>query len=166
MVIENNAIVIDGRTVKLNTPYQEVSNIIGDSVYVSTAPDMQGNGSIVLKHQEFYNLKGTCTLYFQGNKLIQISMQPDWSMYSFKDDRGNRLPIDVALSKVANENERALRNSLDFVEKPTYENSVFRKDNIYIISVCSTKPLKKSRTALDTRGERLRCFEFDEMAGI
>ena len=33
-------------------------------------------------------------------------------------------------------------------------------------SVCSTKPLKKSRTALDTRGERLRCFEFDEMAGI
>jgi len=35
-----------------------------------------------------------------------------------------------------------------------------------LFSVCSTKPLKKSRTALDTRGERLRCFEFDEMAGI
>ena len=37
---------------------------------------------------------------------------------------------------------------------------------LYLGSVCSTKPLKKSRTALDTRGERLRCFEFDEMAGI
>ena len=35
-----------------------------------------------------------------------------------------------------------------------------------IIRVCSTKPLQKSRTALDTRGERLRCFKFDEMAGI
>ena len=33
-------------------------------------------------------------------------------------------------------------------------------------SVCSTKPLPKSRTTLDTRGERLRCFEFDEMDGI
>ena len=39
-------------------------------------------------------------------------------------------------------------------------------DEMILISVCSTKPLKKSRTALDTRGERLRCFEFDEMAGI
>ena len=39
-------------------------------------------------------------------------------------------------------------------------------DRVFIFSVCSTKPLKKSRTALDTRGERLRCFEFDEMAGI
>ena len=37
---------------------------------------------------------------------------------------------------------------------------------VVVNSVCSTKPLKKSRTALDTRGERLRCFEFDEMAGI
>ncbi|MCH3997991.1 MAG: DNA sulfur modification protein DndB [Lachnospiraceae bacterium] len=35
-----------------------------------------------------------------------------------------------------------------------------------ISSVCSTKPLPKSRTTLDTRGERLRCFEFDEMDGI
>ena len=34
------------------------------------------------------------------------------------------------------------------------------------LSVCSTKPLPKSRTALDTCGERLRCFEFDEMDGI
>ena len=36
----------------------------------------------------------------------------------------------------------------------------------FYISVCSTKPLPKSRTTLDTRGERLRCFEFDEMDGI
>ena len=35
-----------------------------------------------------------------------------------------------------------------------------------LASVCSTKPLPKSRTTLDTRGERLRCFEFDEMDGI
>ena len=35
-----------------------------------------------------------------------------------------------------------------------------------LFSVCSTKPLPKSRTTLDTRGERLRCFEFDEMDGI
>ena len=35
-----------------------------------------------------------------------------------------------------------------------------------VFSVCSTKPLPKSRTTLDTRGERLRCFEFDEMDGI
>lgn len=43
-----------------------------------------------------------------------------------------------------------------------------RKDLVDMIigSVCSTKPLPKSRTTLDTRGERLRCFEFDEMAGI
>ena len=37
---------------------------------------------------------------------------------------------------------------------------------LVLISVCSTKPLPKSRTTLDTRGERLRCFEFDEMDGI
>ena len=36
----------------------------------------------------------------------------------------------------------------------------------HLSSVCSTKPLPKSRTTLDTRGERLRCFEFDEMDGI
>ena len=38
--------------------------------------------------------------------------------------------------------------------------------NGIVFSVCSTKPLPKSRTTLDTRGERLRCFEFDEMDGI
>ena len=38
--------------------------------------------------------------------------------------------------------------------------------NQHLFSVCSTKPLPKSRTTLDTRGERLRCFEFDEMDGI
>ena len=42
----------------------------------------------------------------------------------------------------------------------------FSAASSFVNSVCSTKPLKKSRTALDTRGERLRCFEFDEMAGI
>ena len=47
------------------------------------------------------------------------------------------------------------------------ESSIFNLlHGLMEISVCSTKPLKKSRTALDTRGERLRCFEFDEMAGI
>ena len=35
-----------------------------------------------------------------------------------------------------------------------------------VLSVCSTKPVPKSRTALDTRGERFLCFEFDEMDGI
>ena len=43
----------------------------------------------------------------------------------------------------------------------------YRKDDDWALnSVCSTKPLPKSRTTLDTRGERLRCFEFDEMDGI
>ena len=55
-------------------------------------------------------------------------------MYSLKDDKGNRLPIDVALSKVAKENERTLRNSFDFVENPIDANSVFRKDKIYIMT--------------------------------
>lgn len=53
----------------------------------------------------------------------------------------------------------------DYVYWQSTDKGVLKKIN-KLLSVCSTKPLKKSRTALDTRGERLRCFEFDEMAGI
>ena len=43
---------------------------------------------------------------------------------------------------------------------------VYIVGSLIVISGCSTKALQKPRTALDTRGERLRCFEFDEMDGI
>lgn len=36
----------------------------------------------------------------------------------------------------------------------------------FLCSVCSTKPPQKSRKAVNTCGERFRCFEFNEMAGI
>jgi len=66
-----------------------------------------------------------------------------------------------------------LRNKFPEIEETVIESNepVFLTKNGYgtmvlLSSVCSTKPLQKSRTALDTRGERLRCFEFDEMTGI
>lgn len=134
MLINNNAIVIDGREIKFHAAYGEIFHLIEDLVYVATAPDISGNGHIILKHQNFYGLHGTCTLYFQENVFVYMSMQPDWSMYSLHDQTGNRLSISAVLSTTASDNERVLKNNLAFIGKPTRENSVFKKDNIYVIT--------------------------------
>lgn len=139
MLINNNAVVIDGHDIKFDTAYLEVFHILEDLVYVAAAPDISGNGHIILKHQNFYGLNGTCTLYFQENVFVYMSMQPDWSMYSLHDQNGNRLSISAVLSTTASDNERMLKDNLDFIGKPTRENSVFKKDNIYVITGIARK---------------------------
>lgn len=139
MLIKNNAIVIDGREIKFHAAYWEIFHILEDLIYVATAPDISGNGHIILKHQHFYGLHGTCTLYFQKGVFIYMSVQPDWSMYSLDDCNGHRLPANVILSTAVSDNERMLKDNLDFIGKPTRENSVFKKDNIYVITGIARK---------------------------
>ena len=139
MLIQNNAIVIDGHDIKFDAAYLEVFHMIEDLIYVAMAPDISGNGHIILKHQHFYGLHGTCTLYFQKGVFIYMSVQTDWSMYSLDNKNGNRLSISAVLSIVASDNERVLKNNLAFIGKPTRENSVFKKGNIYVITGISRK---------------------------
>lgn len=139
MLIKDSAIVIDGHDIKFDAAYLEVFHIIEDLVYVATAPGISGNGHIILKHQHFYGLHGTCTLYFQKGVFIYMSVQPDWSMYSLDNCNGHRLPANVILSTAVSNNERVLKNHLDFIGKPTRENSVFKKDNIYVITGIARK---------------------------
>lgn len=68
-----------------------------------------------------------------------MSMQPDWSMCSLDDCNGHRLPTNVILSTAVSDNERMLKDNLDFIGKPTRENSVFKKDNIYVITGIARK---------------------------
>lgn len=142
MLIKNNAIVIDGREIKFHAAYLEIFHIIEDLVYVATAPDTSGNGHIIVKHQHFYGLHGTCTLYFQKHVFIYMSVRPDWSMYSLHDQNGNRLSISAVLSTTASDNERILKDNLVFIGKPTCENSVFKKRQY----LCHYRNLAKRRT--------------------
>lgn len=161
MLIQNNAIVIDGHDIKFDAAYLEVFHMIEDLIYVAMAPDISGNGHIILKYQNFYGLNGTCTLYFQESVFAYMSMQPDWSMYSLHDQNDNRLSINAVLSTTASDNERILKDNLVFIGKPACENSVFKKGNIYIITGISRKDeqysviIKPAKTDLVQLVERL-----------
>lgn len=138
MIIENDKTIIEGREVTFNSSYADVYDDLKDYIYSSVVPDTNGNGHITFKHQEFYGLKGTCTMYFQKGLLVKISIEPDWSMYSLSDENGNLPPIDVATLRIKKENEAILNSYFEVVEKSSYKKTTYRKDNIILFTSLSS----------------------------
>lgn len=135
MNIKESGVLIESSVVKMGMDYQTVYSSLKDLIYTKVEPDFSGKGHIIIKRQEFYGLKGTCTLYFQENKLNQISMTPDWSMYNLLDNHGNRMPIDVAIETIATANVKELiKNVGPAIDESQYGNKVFEVEGVYIVS--------------------------------
>lgn len=118
--------------------YSDAQAALSNSIYISIDPNENGTGSIVIKHQEFYRCKGTCSLYFDNNVLATIGITIDWGMYN--TDQESFLfskNIDEAIAFIAKQTEDELSRSFQKVEITKHGNTVFASDQFCIISTIS-----------------------------
>jgi len=135
MIIKNNTIKMITGDINIGMPFAKVEDVLKKEIYAQKAPDAKGLGHIIIKSIEFYGLKGTCTLYFQGGELKQIGISPEWNLYDLVDGNGNRLPIDIAVEKIARLSEEGLKDAFgNPVEKSEYRNLVFVHGDITVIT--------------------------------
>lgn len=135
MIIKNNTIKMAAGDINMGMPFAKVEDVLKKEIYAQKAPDEKGLGHIIIKSIEFYGLKGTCTLYFKDGKLRQIGLSPEWNLYDLVDGNGNRLPIDIAVEKIARLSEDGLKDALGTpVEKSEYRNLVFVQGNITVFT--------------------------------
>lgn len=127
MTIENDHVIILNQQIDFGAAFDDIYNKLQDHVYI------HGNGYIMIQHQEFYGLQGTCTLYFQDQKLQRIAMHPEWSMYSLVDKNGNQLNIDDAVWIVRQKNTEELRKYFEPVDTSAPQTWVYTNGMFNIV---------------------------------
>mgnify|MGYP000925822685 CR=1 FL=1 len=126
MIIINNKIKIWNVELYIGMPYEQAESILGTRVYLKRSPDEKGLGHIILEDIDFYDLKGSCTLYFQDSRLEIIGIEPQWNKYDLTDKNGDRLRIDSAVEKVASMSKNGLKKAFgEPDEQSNYGNMVF-----------------------------------------
>ena len=108
MRIESGVVYIHNAKLTFEMRYNEAAAQLEDLAYTQIPPDEEGDGHIIVKHQIFYGLKGTCTFYFQKSRLKRIAMAPDWGMYNNWNKDGNGLQQECPVREVFEENTTEL----------------------------------------------------------
>lgn len=135
MIINNNIIQFEEGSLYFGMNYYQAKHIFDNSIYATKEPNEKGIGHIILKNVAFYGLRGMCTIYFQDGLIKQISVTPEWNLYNLNDEKGNRLPIDMAVKMIAQQNKECLKEVFGVPkEKTEYGNMVFEVGNITIVT--------------------------------
>lgn len=115
MRIESGVVYIHNAKLTFGMQYNDAKTQLEDLTYTQIPPDEEGDGHIIVKHQIFYGLKGTCTFYFQKSRLKRIAMAPDWGMYSGWNEKRNGLQQEYSVWKVFEENTTELSKQFPLV---------------------------------------------------
>lgn len=137
MKIINNNIFIEDKTLNFGMSFDEVYNILKGHIFTKKEPDDSDNGHIIVLHQDFYGLKGTCSLYFQNCTLKQIGLVPDWNMYFLVDNNYLPLPLGVKIKEIEEENDKELQKEFSLIYESDVNGKVFKIGNICIIAAIS-----------------------------
>ena len=130
MEIIENGVIIENIVVKMDMDYETVMKLLEDYIYIKDSC-----GYIVIKKQEFYGLKGTCTIYFQENGIRLISIEIDWSMNKLVDEHGDLINIDEAIKIIAQTSiDELTQNMGEAIEEYKFGNKVFKSKGLYIIT--------------------------------
>lgn len=125
MLISNNKIQLEDAELYIGMLYEDVESILSTRSYTKLSPNEEGRGNIILKNIDFYELKGSCTLYFRNFRLKKLGFQPMWDMYDFTDKNGNRLTIDLAVERVTSISENGLKKAFGEPDKQSDHGNLF-----------------------------------------
>ena len=138
ITVDDRCMNCESILLKFGESYGDISCLISTQIYTRQEPDSSGRGHIILEDVEFYGLQGKATLYFQNACLFQVAFSPEWNKYDLLDANGNRLPIDIAVDKIAKNNESELKEKLgEPTERSQYGNAVYYCGSLAIITSMS-----------------------------
>lgn len=127
MTIENDHIMILNQQIDFDAAFNDVYDKLQNHVYTHS------NEYIMIQHQEFYGLQGTCTLHFKDQKLQRIVMHPEWSLHSLVDKNGKQLHIDDAVWMVRQNNTKELRKYFEPVDTAAPQTWIYTNGTFNIV---------------------------------
>lgn len=122
-------------SLKFGESYEEIRRLISTQIDIRQEPGSNGRGYMILEDIEFYGLQGKATLYFQNACLSQVGLSPEWNKYDLLDGNGKRIPIDLAVEKIAKINESELKKKMgEPTERSQYGNAVYDCGSLAIMT--------------------------------